>query len=100
LRFLENALRCPCWGDLAFTFCDAERALQREIRKRNYLARSELKAAESLRSAEIAILERLEAKYRPASTQRAEEPVDPVTPAASSSSIVPETAPPVQGSLF
>jgi hypothetical protein len=100
VRFLENALRWPCWGDPAFTFCDVERALQREIRRRNYLARYELKAAESLHSAEMAILERLEAKYRPAATQRAEEPVDIVTPAATSSPIVPETAPPVQGSLF
>ncbi len=100
VRFLESALRWPCWGDPAFTFCDVERALQREIRRRNYLARYELKAAESLHSAEMAILERLEAKYRPAATQRAEEPVDLVTPAATSSPIVPETAPPVQGSLF
>jgi hypothetical protein len=49
-----------------------ERALQREIRKRNYVARYELKASESLRAAEMAILERLEAKYRPAPTQHAE----------------------------
>ena len=33
LRFLEQALEWPCWGDAAFTFCDVERALQREIRK-------------------------------------------------------------------
>jgi hypothetical protein len=77
-----------------------ERALQREIRKRNYVARYELKASEAMRSAEIAILEQLEAKYRPAPTQRAEEPVDPVTPATSSSATVLEVAAPVQGSLF
>jgi hypothetical protein len=68
-----------------------ERALQREIRKRNYVRRYELKAAEAARSAEMAILERLEAKYRPAPTQRAE---------TSSSSSVLEVAAPVQGSLF
>jgi len=74
-----------------------ERALQREIRKRNYLGRYELKAAESLRAAEMAILERLEAKYRPAKTQHAEkETVEPITPA--SPEIVLET--PLQGSLF
>jgi len=100
VRFLENVLRWPCWGDPVFTFCDVERALQREIRKRNYLVRFELKAAESLRSAEMAILGRLEAKYRPAATQRAEEPDDVVTLAATSSPIVPGAAPPVQGSLF
>jgi hypothetical protein len=100
LRFLEQALEWPCWGEAEFTFCDVERALQREIRKRNYLGRYQLKAAESLRSAEMAILERLEAKYRPVKTPRAEEPVDRVTSAASSSPLVPEAAAPVQGSLF
>ena len=100
VRFLEQVLEWPCWGDAEFTFCDVERALQREIRKRNYVARYELKAAESLRSAEMAILERLEAKYRPAATQHVEEPVAPVTPATSSSPIVPVAAAPVQGSLF
>jgi hypothetical protein len=91
LRFLEQALEWPCWGDAEFTYCDVERALQREIRKRNYIVRYELKAAEAARSAEMAILERLEAKYRPAPTQRAE---------TSSSATVLEVAAPVQGSLF
>jgi hypothetical protein len=100
LRFLEQSLEWPCWGDAEFTFCDVERALQREIRQRNYLARYELKAAESLRAAEMAILERLEAKYRPAPIQRAEDLVDPVTSATSSSATVFEVAAPVQGSLF
>jgi hypothetical protein len=100
LRFLEQALEWPCWGDAAFTFCDVERALQREIRKRNYVARYELKAAEALRSAEIATLERLEAKYRPAGTRCIAEAVAPMTPATNSSRIVPEVAAPVQGSLF
>ena len=83
-----------------FTFCDVERALQREIRKRNYVERYELRAAESLRSAEMAILERLEAKYRPAATHHVEEPVGRVNPAPRSSAITPEAATPVQGSLF
>jgi hypothetical protein len=48
----------------------------------------------------MAILERLEAKYRPALTQRAEEPVDRVTSATSSTATVLEVAAPVQGSLF
>jgi hypothetical protein len=100
LRFLEQALEWPCWGDAEFTFCDVERALQREIRKRNYVARYELKAAESLRAAEMAILERLEAKYRPAAPPRTEDVADPVAPSRSSSVIVLEVAAPVQGSLF
>jgi hypothetical protein len=100
LRFLEQALEWPCWGDAEFTFCDVERALQREIRKRNYVARYELKAAQSLRAAEMGILERLEAKYRPAAPPRTEDVADPVTPSRSSSVIVLEVAAPVQGSLF
>ena len=100
LRFLEQALEWPCWGDAEFTFCDVERALQREIRKRNYVVRYELKAAEAVRSAEMAILERLEAKYRPTPTQCAEERVDPVTSATGSSATVLEVASPMQGSLF
>jgi hypothetical protein len=77
-----------------------ERALQRQIRKRNHVARYELKAAEAVRSVEMAILKRLEAKYRPAPSQRAKAPVDLVTPATSSSATVLEVAAPAQGSLF
>lgn len=100
LRFLQNALRWPCWGDPAFTFCDVERALQREIRKRNYLALYGFKTAESLRFAEMVILERLEAKYRPAAAWHTEETTGPMTPATGSSPIVAAAAAPVQGSLF
>jgi hypothetical protein len=100
LRFLEQALEWPCWGEAEFTFCDVERALQREIRKRNYVGRYELKTAESLRAAEMAILERLEAKYRPIATHPVEEPVGRGNPAPRSSAITPEAATPVQGSLF
>ena len=99
LRFLEHALDWPCWGEPGFTFCDVERALQREIRRRNYLTHHELKATESLRSAEMGILKRLEAKYRPVAVRISDETLEPATP-ANSSAIVPEAAVPVQGSLF
>jgi hypothetical protein len=100
LRFLNQSLNWPCWGDPAFTFCDVERALQREIRKRNYLGRYELKAAESLHAAEMALLERLQAKYRPATTQFPNEALEPETSAIGSSAIVTDGAAPVQGCLF
>ena len=100
LRFLNHSLNWPCWGDPAFTFCDVERALQREIRKRNYLGRYELKAAESLHAAEKALLERLQAKYRPAATQIPNEALEPETSASGSSAIVTDGATPVQGCLF
>jgi len=45
-------------------FCDVERAIQQEIRKRNYLARYELRTAEAVRSGEMETLKRLEEKYR------------------------------------
>jgi hypothetical protein len=41
-----------------------ERVIKQEVRARNYLALYELKAAEELRTAEMAVLTRLEAKYR------------------------------------
>lgn len=99
LRFLKQTLKWPCWGDAEFTFCDVERALQREIRRRNYLGRYELRAADSLRSAEMAILERLEAKYRPTNAPDEERP-EPVTEARNIAASVTEVASPVQGSLF
>jgi hypothetical protein len=65
LHFLEQALEWPCWGDPAFTFCDVERALQREIRKRNYVARYELKAAEASRSIKTMATDGISLFYNP-----------------------------------
>lgn len=100
LRFLNHSLSWPCWGDPAFTFCDVERALQREIQKRNYLGRYELKAAESLHAAEMAILERLQAKYRPAATSIPNGAQEHETLANDSSAILKNGGAPVQGCLF
>jgi hypothetical protein len=41
-----------------------ERAIKMQVRARNYVALYEVKAAEELRTAEMAILTQLEAKYR------------------------------------
>jgi hypothetical protein len=96
--FLRHTLQWPCHGDPTFTFCDVERAIQREIRRRNYLALYQLKAAEELRSAEMSLLQQLEAKYRKASEQQpvGSEPAEQVplvtTPPPSSAT--------VQGLLF
>ena len=99
LRFLEQALGWPCWGDPAFTFCDVERALQREIRERNYVLRYQLKAAQSLRSAEMLILARLEAKYRPA-RHCAEDPTEPMAALSNEAPTALENTVVIQGSLF
>ncbi len=64
LEFLKQTVSWPCYGDPKFTFSDVERAIQKEVHRRNYVAIYELRAARELRSAEIAALERLEAKYR------------------------------------
>lgn len=65
VRFLEHTLRFPCYGDPQYTFSDVEREIQRAVRNRNYLARYQLRLAEEERAAELALLERLEEKYRP-----------------------------------
>jgi len=63
------------------TFCDVERAIQQEIRNRNYLARYELRAAEAVRSREMEILKQLGAKYRTVAPPAAEENAERVAPA-------------------
>jgi hypothetical protein len=80
LEFLKNALAWPCYGSPEHTFCDVERAIQQEIRKRKYVESYQLRAAEELRSAEMAVLERLEKKYRAPTVQAMQEsePVDVV----------------------
>jgi hypothetical protein len=99
LRFLRHTLAWPCWGDPEYTFCDVERAIQQEIRKRNYLARYELRAAESARSSEMETLKRLEAKYRPVSNQAPAEDLLRQVPPASTQDVAMKRMP-VQGSLF
>jgi hypothetical protein len=58
LRFLEKTLKWPCWGDPEYTFSDVERAIQQEVRKRNYLARYQLRVAEAERASEMETLRR------------------------------------------
>ena len=77
LRFLEKMLKWPCWGDAEYTFCDVERAMQQEVRTRNYLVRYQLRVAEAEHAGEMETLRRLEAKYRP-SVSRAVD-VDTIT---------------------
>lgn len=63
LRFIEKTLKWLCWGEPVYTFSDVERAIQQEVRKRNYLARYELRVAEAERASEMETLRRLETKY-------------------------------------
>ena len=100
LRFLEKTLKWPCWGDPEYTFSDVERAIQQEVRKRNYLARYQLRVAEAERAREMETLRRLEAKYRvPANrTDDAGATTADLAIAEPSSPVIERT--PVQASLF
>jgi len=99
LRFLQHTLSCPCWGDPEFTFCDVERAIQQEIRKRNYLARYEFRAAEAVRSGEMETLKRLEAKYRTVAIHQLDAVSAPTIPQATAQEVAVARMP-VQASLF
>jgi hypothetical protein len=99
LRFLRHTLDWPCWGDPEFTFCDVERAIQREVRKRNYLARYELLTAEEVRSSEMETLRRLEVKYRAVERSHAHE-AECTFPANGDPKTASNPRMPVQASLF
>lgn len=94
VRFLKHTLRFPCYGDPEYTFSDVERAIQREIVNRNYLARYELRLAEEQQATDLALLRQLENKYRTPVGERDQEPRIPAPPVDQT----PVT--PVQGSLF
>ena len=94
VRFLEHTLRFPCYGDPEYTFSDVERAIQREIVNRNYIARYELRLAEEQQATDIALLGQLESKYRTPVGERDQEPQLAVPPVDQT----PVT--PIQDSLF
>ncbi len=94
VRFLKHTLRFPCYGDPEYTFSDVERAIQREISNRNYLARYELRLAEEQQATDLVLLRKLECKYRTPVGVRDQEPQLPVPPVDQT----PVT--PIQGSLF
>jgi len=94
VRFLKHTLRFPCYGDPEYTFSDVERAIQREICNRNYLAQYELRLAEEQQATDLALLWQLESKYRASVQERDQEPRITAPPVDQT----PVT--PVQGSLF
>ena len=94
MRFLKHALRFLRYGDPEYTFSDVERAIQREIVNRNYLARYELRLAEEQQATDLALLRQLESKYRTLVAELDQEPQITAPPMDQT----PVT--PVQGSLF
>jgi hypothetical protein len=100
LHFFEKTLKWPCWGDPEYTFSDVERAIQQEVRTRNYLARCQLRAAEAERASEMETLRRLENKYRVPANRKddAGATTADIATAEPSSHVIERT--PVQASLF
>jgi hypothetical protein len=94
VQFLKHTLRFLCYGDPEYTFSDVERAIQREISDRNYLARYELRLAGEQQATDLALLSQLESKYRTPVGERDQEPRITAPPVDQT----PVT--PVQGSLF
>jgi hypothetical protein len=77
--FLDQTLRWPCFGDPTYTFCDAERAVQRRLRAANVIEVFRMREADATRTRELDILARLQAKYganreSPSSSQQTSPP--------------------------
>ncbi len=100
LRFIEHTLRGRCWPNPEFTFSDVERAVQREIESRGYLARYALQAAVAEHSREMEILQRLEGKHRCPAMPRPTSEEQPVVSVSEESEIDVSMIHPVQASLF
>ena len=96
LRFLEHLLRWPCHGQPDFTFCDVERALQQEVRRRNLVDRYRLLVQQAVREKELRLLAQLEQKHRHSETADSTPPVEPA-PLMTNSEV---DLPPKQFTLF
>jgi hypothetical protein len=63
VRFVEQTLQHPCYGDPAWTYSDVERALQAWLRADETLERYQQRLAKETEAAERAELARLQAKF-------------------------------------
>lgn len=63
VRFLEQTLEHPCYGDPAWTYSDVERALQAWLQADNILERYRQRLAKEMEAAERVELARLQQKY-------------------------------------
>jgi hypothetical protein len=63
VRFLEQTLQHPCYGDPAWTYSDVERALQEWLQSEGTLDRYRQKLAEETEAADRVQLARLQATY-------------------------------------
>jgi len=63
VRFLEQTLQHPCYGDPAWTYSDVERSLQAWLRAEDVMDRYLQRLAEETEKAERTELARLQQKY-------------------------------------
>ncbi len=63
LRFLEQTIQHPCYGDPAWTYSDVERVLQQWLQASGVLDHYQRKLAEEIEAAERTEFERLQHKY-------------------------------------
>jgi hypothetical protein len=63
ITFLKRTQFYGCWGDPAFTYCDAEAALKKWVQTTDHLSKLEQKQAAEVEAAERAQLAFLKAKY-------------------------------------
>lgn len=99
-RFLKHTLAGRCWPDPKFTFSDVERAIQRESETRGYLARYGLRAEVAAHSHDMEMLQRLETKYRPATSRWPADGEQPMTQYPDRSELGVIRTVPMQASLF
>ncbi|HUZ97372.1 MAG TPA: hypothetical protein VMU57_20910 [Edaphobacter sp.] len=55
LRFLDQVVKWPCYGDPAWTFSDVERAIQDEVARQHLVERQELCVDEEMRQVDMTI---------------------------------------------
>ena len=77
LRFLNDLVSYPCWGDPAFTFSDLERAVIARLRSAGLVERLREALAQETEAAERALLNRLQARYQPEKPPVAGDPWKP-----------------------
>jgi hypothetical protein len=65
-EFLKQTMEFPCYGDPAYTFCDAEREIQNQLKEKDTLEKWESKATTEHNNAEYAEYQRLKNKFETA----------------------------------
>ena len=63
MRFLELTLDDPCYGDPAYTYCDAEKEIQRILKEENVLTVWEQTLAQERENKEYSEYMRLKNKF-------------------------------------